>query len=153
MHVSFTIHYRNNLIDKKDSYLISCSPSWDDRNYSYGHQLYPSVYWNACTHPCVLVVSILSMFLPFICSDSVVCFYSSFYCLVACSRDGYILNIVHITLNINQWINLIIPQGPWCSWSCGSWIYNYLCNQCISPQTLWVQTPLMARCTRYNIMW
>jgi hypothetical protein len=44
MHVSFKIHYRNNLIDKKDSYLhvISCPPSWDDRNYSYGHQLYPS---------------------------------------------------------------------------------------------------------------
>jgi len=24
------------------------------------------------------------------------------------------------------------------SWSYGSWIYNYLCNQCISPLTLWV---------------
>jgi len=36
MHVPFKIHYRNNLIDKKDS--------WDDRNYSYGHQLYPSEY-------------------------------------------------------------------------------------------------------------
>jgi hypothetical protein len=44
MHVSFIIHYKNNLIDKKDSYLISCPPSWDDRNYSYGHQLYPSEY-------------------------------------------------------------------------------------------------------------
>jgi hypothetical protein len=42
MHVPFKIHYRNNLIDKKDSYLISRPPSWDDRNYSYGHQLYPS---------------------------------------------------------------------------------------------------------------
>ena len=46
VHVSFKIHYRNNLIDKKDSYLISCPPSWDDRNYSYGHQLYPSEYLN-----------------------------------------------------------------------------------------------------------
>jgi hypothetical protein len=34
------IHYRNNLIDKKDSYPIPRPPSWDDRNYSYGHQLY-----------------------------------------------------------------------------------------------------------------
>jgi hypothetical protein len=42
MHVSFKIHYRNNLINKKGSYLISCPPSWDDRNYSYGHQLYPT---------------------------------------------------------------------------------------------------------------
>ena len=35
----------------------------------------------------------------------------------------------------------------------GSWIYNYLCNQCLSPQTLWIRIPLMARCTWYNIMW
>jgi hypothetical protein len=41
---SFIIYYRNNLIDKKDSYLILRPPSWDDRNYSYGHQLYPSAY-------------------------------------------------------------------------------------------------------------
>ena len=40
MYVSFKIHYRNNLIDKKDSYPIPRPPSWDDRNYSY--QLYPS---------------------------------------------------------------------------------------------------------------
>jgi hypothetical protein len=38
------MHYRNNLIDKKDSYPIPRPPSWDDRNYSYGHQLYPSAY-------------------------------------------------------------------------------------------------------------
>jgi hypothetical protein len=44
MHVSFIIHYKNNLLDKKDSYLIPRPPSWDDRNYSYGHQLYPSEY-------------------------------------------------------------------------------------------------------------
>jgi hypothetical protein len=42
MHVSFKIHHRNNLIDKKDSYLIPRPPSWDDRNYSYSHQFYPS---------------------------------------------------------------------------------------------------------------
>jgi hypothetical protein len=31
---------------------------------------------------------------------------------------------------------------------------SYLCNQCLSPQKLWVSTPFMARCTctRYNIM-
>ena len=29
------------------------------------------------------------------------------------------------------------------SWSCsyGSWINNYLCNQCLSPLTLWVRIP------------
>ena len=45
MHVPFRIHYRDNLIDKKHSYLIPRPPSWDDRNCSYGHQLYPSVLW------------------------------------------------------------------------------------------------------------
>ena len=30
---------------------------------------------------------------------------------------------------------------PW-PWSCGSWISNYPCNQCLSPLTLWVLTPL-----------
>ena len=28
------------------------------------------------------------------------------------------------------------------SWSCGSWIYNYLCNNCLLPLKLWVQIPL-----------
>ena len=31
-------------------------------------------------------------------------------------------------------------KGPSWSWSYGSWIYNYLCNQCLSPLKLWVQT-------------
>jgi len=39
------------------------------------------------------------------------------------------------------------------SWSYCSWIYNYLCNQCLSPLKLWVGTPFMAMCTWYNIMW
>ena len=42
-------------------------------------------------------------------------------------------------------------RGRLRSWSYGSWIYNYLCNQCLSPLKLWVQTPFMARCTQYNI--
>jgi hypothetical protein len=32
----------------------------------------------------------------------------------------------------------------------GSWIYNYLCNQCLSPLKLRVQTLFIARWTRYN---
>jgi len=31
----------------------------------------------------------------------------------------------------------------------GSWIYNYPCNQYLSPLTLWVQIPYR----RFNIMW
>ena len=31
-------------------------------------------------------------------------------------------------------------------WSYGSWIYNYLCNQCLSPLMLWVWISIRARC-------
>jgi hypothetical protein len=34
-----------------------------------------------------------------------------------------------------------------------AWIYNYLCNQCLSRLMLWVRISIRARCTRYNIMW
>ena len=33
------------------------------------------------------------------------------------------------------------------------WIYNFLCNQCLSLLKLWVLIPLMEKCTWYNIMW
>jgi hypothetical protein len=33
--------------------------------------------------------------------------------------------------------------GPSWSWSYGSWIYNYLNNQCLSKLKVWVQTPFM----------
>ena len=32
-------------------------------------------------------------------------------------------------------------EGMSWSWSYGSWNYNYLCNQCLSPLKLWVRTP------------
>jgi hypothetical protein len=44
-------------------------------------------------------------------------------------------------------------MGPSWSWSYGSWIYNYQCNQCLSSQKLWVRIPVIARCTGYNIKW
>ena len=47
---------------------------------------------------------------------------------------------------------LLLLKDLW-SWSYGGWIYNYLCNKCLSPLKLWVTTPFMARCTRYNVMW
>ena len=37
------------------------------------------------------------------------------------------------------------------SWSCGNWIYNYLCSQCLSPLRLWVKIPLMVRCTHTTL--
>jgi hypothetical protein len=49
----------------------------------------------------------------------------------------------------DRWVENYQVRGP--SWSYGSWIYNDLCNQCLSPLKLWVQTLFMARCTRYSI--
>jgi len=40
-----------------------------------------------------------------------------------------------------------ITQEPSRSWSYGSWIYNYLCNQWLSPLMFWVRINLGARCT------
>ena len=34
-------------------------------------------------------------------------------------------------------MRLIEYEGLSWSWSHGSWIYNYLCNQCLSPLKLW----------------
>jgi hypothetical protein len=31
-------------------------------------------------------------------------------------------------------------------WSYGSWIYNYLCNQCLPPLMMWVRISIRARC-------
>ena len=36
------------------------------------------------------------------------------------------------------------PSMPW---SYGSWIYNYLSNQCLSPLMLWVWISIRLRCT------
>ena len=33
-------------------------------------------------------------------------------------------------------------RGSYWLWSYGGWIYNYLCNQCLSQLTLWVRTAL-----------
>ena len=38
-------------------------------------------------------------------------------------------------------------QGPSWQWSYDCWIYNYLCNHCLSPLMLWVWISIRARCT------
>jgi len=53
------------------------------------------------------------------------------------------LKLLHQPWNINCNLPLyILFMAPSWSWSYGSWIYNYLCNQCLSPLMLWVQTLL-----------
>jgi hypothetical protein len=48
-------------------------------------------------------------------------------------------------LPFNSYICLVflpLNRRPSWSWSYGSLIYNYLCNQCLSPLTLWFRIPL-----------
>ena len=49
--------------------------------------------------------------------------------------------IFHMIFNVDD-INTTSILIMVSSWSYGSWIYNYLCNQCLSPLTLWVWIPL-----------
>jgi len=45
------------------------------------------------------------------------------------------------------WVISDLLWGPSWPWSYGSWIHNYLCNQCLSPLMLWVWISIRARCT------
>jgi hypothetical protein len=65
------------------------------------------------------------------------------------TRNRFSNMVVHYWYKSNS----NICKGWSWSWSYGSWIYNYLCNQCLSLLTLWVRTLFMTKCTRYNIMW
>jgi hypothetical protein len=66
-----------------------------------------------------------------------------FFCI---SENRWEKNLYYIFIIKYLW-------GTSWSWSYGSWNYKYICNQLISPLTLWVRTHLMARFTRYNFMW
>jgi len=44
-----------------------------------------------------------------------------------------------------NFVNLFFSEGPSWPWSYDSWIYNYLCNQCLSPLMLWVRISIRAR--------
>jgi hypothetical protein len=76
-------------------------------------------------------------------------------CWTLCSKRNY-MQIYFGTIPLEH--SEIFPKikcylGPSWSWSYCSWIYNYLCNQFLSPLKLSVRTPFMTRCTRYNNMW
>jgi len=51
--------------------------------------------------------------------------------------------------NRNPWFrsflvssNSLSRKGPSWSWSYGNWIYNFICNQCLSALALWILIPL-----------
>jgi hypothetical protein len=69
-------------------------------------------------------------------------------------RCVYHCNIMKVFIleGVRMFWSLYCIYEPSWSGSYGNWIYNYLCNQCLSPLTLWIRIQIMARCTRYNIM-
>ena len=52
-----------------------------------------------------------------------------------------------IALLVFSIFSCIFLGSSW-PWSNGSWIYNYPCNQCLSPLNVCVLIPFMARCIR-----
>jgi hypothetical protein len=58
------------------------------------------------------------------------------------SWKGLFISCSHMLLPLTLFAHVQMVLGPLWSSSYSSWIYNYLCNQCISPITLWVWTPL-----------
>jgi hypothetical protein len=60
---------------------------------------------------------------------------------------------INRAISASQICPSIGTHWPLLSWSIGSWISDYMCNQCLSPLTLWAWIPLMAKCTRYNFIW
>ena len=76
----------------------------------------------------------------------VVSFYYSFFATFIFQKCCHVFAYQGIATGRCMLINVrcslfsITLCGP--SWSYGRWIHNYLCNQCISPLTLWVRTLL-----------
>jgi len=54
---------------------------------------------------------------------------------------------------MEQYSKLLYWRGLLWSQSCGNWIYNYLCNQCLLPVELWVQILLMVDTTLCDEVW
>jgi hypothetical protein len=69
-------------------------------------------------------------------SDYVICINVHFI-----SPAWYMCQAIRINIGITQWfrhsnlhtLSLYVIKGSSWPWSYGSWIYNYPCNQCLSP--------------------
>jgi hypothetical protein len=59
--------------------------------------------------------------------------------------ENYSINQYQIFRIILVYIST--SKGKSWPWSYGSWNYNYLCNQCLSPLMLWFRISIRAKCT------
>ena len=89
---------------------------------------YRGVFLFWFSSPCVHYVAGFSELCIFCCPYGVLwCLFTihEFLFICFCFCDIYLKNIIIASR----------------SWSYGSWIYNCLCHQCLSPLTLWVRIP------------
>jgi hypothetical protein len=71
------------------------------------------------------------------------------------------LLVLAYQLVLGDQVGLLVPYLHFLPWLLlplvllvySSLFYNYMCNQCLSPPTLWVRTQFMAKFTQYNIIW
>ena len=68
------------------------------------------------------------------------------------NQKSLLNNICNAFVKYQMYFNYFGMSNKGSSWSYGSCIYHYLCNQCLSPLKLRRRIPVMARCTRFNIM-
>ena len=54
---------------------------------------------------------------------------------------------MYVEFKLSQSLYSNQNNGPSLSWLYNSWIYNYLCNQCLSPLVLWVRISIRTKCT------
>ena len=71
---------------------------------------------------------------------------------VTSNKRGYIINFLQTKFQCVKFVTctftpISTSSGPSWLWSYDSWIYNYLCNQCLSPLMLWGRISIRARCT------
>ena len=105
---------------------------------------------------CVFVLKILIPLLNNLSNigDFLFCYFSS----KITSNDRSCTVCLKKTISWNKFPMSTMPAnlefcGRSWSWLYGNWIYNYLCNQCLSPLMLWVRISIRTRWTRYSIMW
>ena len=70
--------------------------------------------------------------------------YSIHHCVIKFASDLPPLRLENLKCKVRL---CKVPTGASLPWSYRSWIYNYLCNQCLSPLMLSVQISIRARCT------
>jgi hypothetical protein len=83
---------------------------------------------------------------------------TNFFVLIASLLRTNFFVLISSLLRTNFFVLLQVYLGPifegllW-SWSYGSWIYNYLCNQCLLPIKLWVEIPLRHGVLDTTLFW